>query len=126
MELLLANLKPGPLRGGGEAFAIEGFEEIVQGVDFKGAHRVLIIGSDENDAWQGLIPESLEHIEPAELRHLHIQENQIGSQRSDRANGFTSIAALAHNLGLRIVFEHFADHSASSRLVVDDQNPNPV
>src|SRR6266404_5805322 len=79
IELLFANLNPGSLPGGHKPFAIERLEQIVQRVHFECAHCVLVIGSDENDPWQVLVLKGLEYVEPAELRHLHIQENQIGS-----------------------------------------------
>jgi len=55
IELLLAEVNPGPLPGSHETFAIEWLEQIVQSVYLKCAHRILVVGSHENDARQMLI-----------------------------------------------------------------------
>src|SRR5688572_25556234 len=71
------DLGPGTLPGGVEAFLIEWFQQIVEGVYFKCADRILVVSSDENDS-RNVFPEGLKQLETAELGHLYIKKDQIG------------------------------------------------
>ncbi len=79
-----------------DAGAVEGFEEVVDGVEFEGSHRVLIVGGGKDDVRQGDLfsDEALEDGEAIEAGHLDVEEDDIGLVGADKLDGFDAIATL--------------------------------
>jgi hypothetical protein len=75
---------------------------------------------DEHDAH--VAPQELQHLEAVELRHLDVQEEEVGLQLGRRLHGLEAVAALAHDLGLGDAIEVFAQEDAGRFLVVHDED----
>ena len=81
-----------------ETFGAEGLEQVVHGVGVEGAHRVLVVGGDEDD-YRGLRGlDQFEHFEAIELRHLNVEEEQVRGGFGDGLDGFESVGAFGHDL----------------------------
>ena len=65
-----------PLQRGGQTLGAERLQQVVDGVHVEGAQRVLIVGGDEHHG--DVAADQLEHLEPVELRHLHVEQQQVG------------------------------------------------
>ena len=88
-------------------------------MDLKGAHGILIVSGDKDDIGL-MLSERLKNFKTTHLRHLNIEEDEIGSFRLDCLDCGPTVSTLPDNLGVRITFEHFANHLASQRFVVND------
>src|ERR1700752_3389212 len=56
-----------------ESLVVERFQQVVDRMHFKSAHRILIVSSDEDDVRSLLPLERRQYLEAAELGHLYIQ-----------------------------------------------------
>ena len=111
----------GALDGAVEAVAVEGLEQVVHGVDFEGAQRVLVVGGDEHHRREIADPQLLDHAEAVQLRHLHVQEHQVRLQLAHRLHALSPVGALADQLDSRLRFHQLAEAQPRQRLVVNDQ-----
>ncbi len=71
----------------------------------EGAHRVLIVRSDENDRGRALRIDEFQHFETVQFRHLYVQEHQVGSRRlRQRLHRLKAVGAFAYhaNPGMRL------------------------
>ena len=105
------------------ALFIEGLQQIVDCVDLKGAHGVLVEGCGEDDLRQGhvAIEQLLEHGKAVQAGHLHVQEHEVGLMPADEIDGLDAVGALAQNLHAARVFEQELELLAAERFVVDDE-----
>src|SRR4026209_354776 len=110
--------------GGIEPFVVEGLQQVIEGMDLERAHGILVVRSYEDDVGRRLRIERFEHLETAQLRHLNVQKDEVRPERLDRINSFTTIRTLRNYLDVRILSQHFANHLASARFIVDDQRAN--
>ena len=107
-----------------EAFAANRLQQIIDGVDLEGFHRVLIVGRCENHG--DVAFDQFEHVEAGQLRHLHIEKNQIGFVFGDGFHGLEAVGAFREHLNLRMRLKQFAQHLAGQLFVVDDQRADFV
>ena len=87
-----------------QPFFADGFEQIIERIDFKGLERVFIVCRGKNDLW-GLV-ERFEQLKPVASRHLNIEKKQVGPQFGDLFFRLVGIHGLAHDLNLLIIIEH--------------------
>lgn len=113
----------GALEGGLEALAVEGFEEVIDGVDFEGFEGEAVVGGDEDDDGEGVEVEGLEDGEAIELGHLDIEEDEVGLVLFDEGDGFATVAGFADDLEVRGGFEEGAEALAGERFVIDEDGP---
>ena len=71
-------------------------------------------------------PEQLEHLEAVELRHLDVEEHQVGRELGHRLDGVEAVAAFGHNRDARMRAEKLAHDRARQRLVVDDDDAKRI
>src|SRR5437588_6829320 len=112
----------GALDGRLESLAVEGLQEIVERVELEGAHSVVVVCGDEDDGRQPLVLQGFEHGEAADLRHLHVEQYEIGAHRLDGLDGLRAVRALGDDAYLGVVGGHPANLLARQRLVVHDEN----
>ena len=74
-EAALAQPRLGSLQRALEAIGAEWLQQVIDRMRVEGAHRVLVVGGDENDGGTGL--DQLQHFEAVELRHLDVEEEQV-------------------------------------------------
>jgi hypothetical protein len=89
-------------------------------VDFERAQRVLIERGREDD--RNLTADQLEHLEAAQLRHLDVEEQQIGRELGHDLDRLEPVSALPHHLDVRMLAEKLPHDRARQRLVVDDHH----
>ena len=65
--------------------------------------------------------DAFEDVEPVEVRHLDVQEDEVGLELLDRENGLAAVAAFAHDLDLRLLGQEAAQPLAREGLVVHDE-----
>src|SRR5678815_5699638 len=103
-----------------EAFPIERFRQIVDGVYVESTNGVLIICSNKNDYRKALSIEVLQHIEPVEVGHLYIQKDEVWIMFLNRINCLSSISRFRNYFNLRMVFEHLANSIACEWFIVNN------
>ena len=85
-----------------EPCAVEGLEQIVDGIHFEGAHGVLVECRGEDDLRQGLGPGLLQQLaeyrEAVETGHLHIEEDDIRLEARHQRDGFYAVLSLERRL----------------------------
>ena len=86
------------------------------------AQRVLVVRRDEHDDRRAI--EQLQHFESVELRHLNVEEKDVGIVLRDRADRFEAIRGFGDDLEVLVRTEVFAKDVAGERLVVNDDGSN--
>jgi len=112
----------GAFDGLSQPFAVDGFEQVADGVGFKCVERILIKSRRENHQRQRqLRRQSAQHFEAGQPRHLHIQKNQVGFGLFDLFQGGDAIGGFANDLNLRMRGEQLRQPGAGRCFVVYDQ-----
>ena len=101
-----------------EALVGERLEQVVERVNFEGAQRVLVVRGDEDDDRRAV--EQLQHFEAVELRHLDVEQEEVGIVLGDCLHRFESVRALGDDLAVLIRGQEFAQQLARRQFVVDD------
>ena len=78
-----------------------------------------VVRGDEHDG--GLLVEELEHLEAVQLRHLHVEEEDVGRELRDRLHRLEAVRALADDHDLGIALQLLPQRAARELLVVDDE-----
>ena len=110
----------GFLDGFGDASFVEGFEDVVHGVDVESLHGVLVEGGGEDDVrdFELALDELFEDAEAVEAGHLHVEEEQIGGMLFNEIDGFEAIFALGLEIDLGEGFQEEGQLFASGLFVV--------
>jgi hypothetical protein len=90
-------------------------------VHFEGTQRELVERRREHDGGRALA-EQLEHFEPRELRHLDVEEHQVGIELLDQLHGLEAVRGLAHDGHVRDLLQVLGEDRAGQGFIVDDQN----
>ena len=90
-------------------------------MDVERPQRVAIVRGHEQDRRQVRRRDRLHDLEPVALRHLDVEEHQVGTLARDERQRRLSVAALADDGDAGLGGEQAADAAARRRLVVDDQ-----
>ncbi len=104
---------------------IKGLEQVIDGVDVEGAHRILVEGGGKDDLRHavGVVPlqQLLEHGKAVQAGHLHVQKHHIRMVSANQMDGLDAVLALGDDLdssrGVQKVFELFAREP----FIVDDE-----
>ena len=87
-------------------------------MDFEGAECVLIVCGDEDDGVIGA--DEFEDFETIELRHLDVEENEVGVEFIDGFHGLEAVGAFGDDFEVGVGGDEFAKDGAGEFLVVDD------
>ena len=119
------------LQGLFDAGAVEGLEEVVDGVYVKGADGVLVISGGEDDLGERMgfaggaglaeAEEALDGGEAIEAGHLDVEEDEIGVVLLNELDGLNAVAALGEDIDAADLVEEVAELFASELFVVDDE-----
>src|SRR5208282_650571 len=93
-------------------------QEVVHGVDFKGADGIGVVRGNEDDGAAGT--NQLEDLEAIKLGHLNIEEDQVGLRFRDDFDGLETVGTLSDKLDVRVRSKQFADDLTRQFFVVDD------
>ena len=89
-------------------------------MDFKCPHRVLVEGGHENHGGQWW-RELRERLKAVELRHLDVEEEQIGALTIHGGDGLATVGAFADDFDAGLGRQERAEAFAGERFVVDDE-----
>ena len=81
---------------------------------------MLIVGGDEDDERHALAADRFDHLEAVHLRHLHVEEHQIGFVIHDGGDSFLAVAALRDDLDILLVGQQPGQPLARERFIVHD------
>src|ERR1700688_254741 len=84
----------------------------------EGADSVFVKGGREDDP--GRILDQLQHFKAVDLRHLDVQEDEIGLVLLDRLQPLEAVIALLRDIDLGIVLQVFFYDQSRQRLVIDN------
>jgi len=112
----------GFLDGFGDAGLVEGFQNVVYGVDVEGLHGVLVEGGGEDNVrdFELALDQLFEDAEAVEAGHLDIEEEEVGGMLFDEIDGFEAVFALGEKIDFGEGFEEEGQLFASGLFVVDD------
>ena len=77
-----------------EPLSVEGLQQIVQRVHIERAEGVAIVSGDEHDRRHPLRADSFQYRETVHLRHLDVQEQELGILPLNRRNRLFTVRAL--------------------------------
>ena len=102
-----------------KALASDGLQQIVDGVDIEGAHRVFVVRGHEDDGHFGT--NQFEDIESRQFGHLHVEKDQIRFVLRDGLHGFDAVGAFGGDFDFRMGLQKLANHVARELFVIDDE-----
>ena len=79
---------------------VNGLEQVVEGAKLERRNRVVIERRDKNHRRHLVGSHFGNHVEAVELRHLDVEEHQIGLIGSNRRDGFQAVLAFTYNLDI--------------------------
>src|SRR5262245_16604388 len=94
------------------------FQEVVDRMHLECTQRVLIVGGRKYD--RDLASNQIEDFEPVELRHLHVEEQQIRRQLRYGLHSFEAIGALRDDVHVWLGGEELAQDCPCQWFIVDD------
>ena len=106
------NLLAGAFDGRGEPLLREGLQQVVHGVNFKGAEGVLIVrGGEDNMRFRHDVAVGTElcgDIEAIHAGHLDIKKKQLWFGRTDQLDRLYGCGPFAHDVYFRLVSQQLA------------------
>src|SRR5262249_27335384 len=99
-----------------------GFQQVIHRVDFEGADGMLIVGGGKDH--RDLRTDQFKHLEPIQLRHLHVEKHEVRLELGNRLYCVETITALTHDVDLGMSLQHLADHLSREFLVIHDDGAN--
>jgi hypothetical protein len=106
--------------GGCEPLGAHGLEEIVDGVHFERADRILVIGGHEYDCRKTLVAQGTHDLEAIELGELNVEEDEIGLTLGNEVQRAGPIFSGPDELEVRLTEHEVDDPLSWKRFVVDD------
>src|SRR5439155_22312835 len=88
------------------------------------SNRILLVSCRKDYLGQLIDSDRFEDSESVHLRHLHIEEYNVGVLLSDHRDGLFAVTAFADNFDIVIISYHSTNKFAGERLVVSDQSSN--
>ncbi len=120
---LLAESLARPAKSLPELPVVERLQNVVEGVQLEGAHRIAVEGGDEHHHRHPIGADLLDDREAVLLRHLDVEHHHLGDEPLDGLDRRGAVAALADDLHSRVPGEPEPHAVARQRLVVDDEHP---
>src|SRR5215510_7519013 len=99
-------------------------EQVVNGVRFKGRHRILIVSSDEDDQRQRLCFDHPQRLKPVQSRHPHVEKEQIRLVLLDLDHRVGATVSFSDNFDVSEWRQHSAQPFTGQLLVIHNQRMN--
>src|SRR3981189_3445779 len=111
-------------QGLGKSLLIIRFQEGIKSVHFECTNGVRIVGRDEdiNGSRAGQWLHIFDDSKPIQIRHLHIEKNDVGMKFMDLLHRPYSVRRLADNFNAVVFGQIAADTAAGDRFVIDDED----
>ncbi len=103
-----------------QSFHRAGLEQVVDCMDIKRFQREFIKRRDEHH--RHVTANDFEHLKPVELRHLHVENQQVGLELRRSLDRFEPIGALAHDLDATDRLKILPHGHPRGLLIVNDHN----
>ena len=118
-------LLPRLLHGLRDSFLVERLQQVVDGVDFKSLHRILVErgGKDDLRHRHFAVEQLLDHPKAVESRHLHIEEDEVGRQFLNQVDGLDAVLALRDHIDVDF-FQQVGEFVACQLFVIDNDCRN--
>src|SRR5262249_16712610 len=113
---------PGAEQGYTKALLGKRFEQIIQGLGVKRLQGVLIIGGDEDSQRHVLDADGANHLEAVHLRHLNIEEHEVGMAGEDGLDRLVAVATFSSHLKFWKWFQELSYAAASQRFIIRDEH----
>lgn len=107
-----------------EAILIDRLQRVIQSVGIERAQGVLAVGGGKHYHGQRARLQLVRESETVDIRHLNVEEYQLGLQGFDGLPGLGRVAAFAHDGNVRVRRQCLAQREARQHLVIDQQRPN--
>src|SRR5260370_13431403 len=117
----LACVRQGP----GKSLLIIRFQKVINSVHFECTNGVRIVSRDEdiNGSRAGQWLHIFDDSKPIQIRHLHIEKNDVGMKFMDLLHRTYSVRRLAYNFNAVVFGQIATDTAAGDRFVIDDEDP---
>ncbi len=89
--------------------------------DLESEQGKFIISRHENDHGPRIDPHGIKYLESVQLRHLHVDKNQIGSKRLDLAHGIPARRRSPEDFDVSVRFQQQPYSATRGRLIIDNQ-----
>ena len=109
-------------------------EQVVEGVNFESTDGVVIVGSNEDKAWDCrsgtgfrirgslVCGDGADNVEAVGARHLHVEKNKVWLVMLDGGDGGSGVVGFGDDFDFRLGAEKAEDFAARRRFVVDYQD----
>src|SRR5690606_1659699 len=101
-----------------EALLVERLEQVVDGGQVERADGVLVVRGHEDDGGRVLRADRLDDLDPAQLGHRDVEEDEVRTLAPDELDGGPAIAALADERQAVRALDQRAQPAARGRLVL--------
>src|SRR5215469_760563 len=118
---LLSQALLGPIERGLKPLRRERLQQIIHGVDFEGPQRMLVVSGYKYHGHGVGVAEQFQHFKAVELRHLHVEEEQVGLQLRHHLHSVKAVATFADDLHLGMRLQHLAQNLPRQVLVLDNE-----
>ena len=115
-----AQPRPRPFQRALETLRAERLEQVVHGVRVESAHRILVVGSDEDYDRRLRASISSSTSKPSSLGIWTSRNSRSGTGFGDGLDGLEPVGAFGHHLNLRMRGQQFAKIPAGQFLVIDE------
>src|SRR5690348_6527679 len=111
-------------QGFGKSLLIIRFQEIVNSVHFECTNRVRIVSRDEDiyGSVAGRWLRIFDNSKTIQIRHLHIEKNDVGMKFVDLLHRTDSVRRLAYNFNAVVFGQIATDTAPGDRFVIDDED----
>src|SRR5271156_1841655 len=111
-------------QGLGKSLLIKRFQEIVNCVHFECTNGVHIVSRDKDIDGSGAVHwlHILNDSKTIQIRHLHIEKNDVGMKLIDLLHSVYSVRRLAYNFNAVVFGQIATDAAPGDRLVIDDED----
>src|SRR5580693_721633 len=111
-------------QGPGKSLLIIRFQQIVNSVHFECTNGMCIVSRDEdiNGSGVGRWLHIFDDPKTIQIRHLHIEKNNVGMKFIDLLHRTYSVRGLAYNFNIVVFGQIATDTAPGNRFVIDDQD----
>ena len=104
-----------------EPFRVDWLQQVVHRVHRERPQRVLVVGGDEDHDGNLARVEFLDHLEPVEHGHLHVEQHEVRPEPPDRLDRLPPVEARAGDLDVRLAGQQRPQPVDRQRLVVHQE-----
>src|SRR5215470_12572906 len=110
--------------GLGKSLLIIRFQEIVDSVHFECTNGMCIVSRDEdvNGSWAGRWLYIFDDPKTIQIRHLHIEKNDVRMKFVDLLHRTYSVRRLAYNFNVVVFGQIATDTAPADRFIIDDED----